>query len=343
MAQPRTSSWTSSSRSRAMKIMALTRSAPSSIVTCGLVLQGGGDVPVVARLVLALDGVDRDVEVVDQAGRDVVLGRERVGGDQDEVGAAGLRGSGPGWPSRPSRAGRPTSAGRPAASRPRTARGSPGARACPAPPRGSAGSRRWPGRGPSRHPQPWSPRCQSPEDIRRAPGREGRRQAVTRAHRTANRSVRRPEQAERLLPLPVHPVERPGGGPGRSCISRAIASPWALAWVGVRSEASLTRASNRAQSSADIATRSARLVHSGGSRGCKRPKPPLLLRSPPTPPTITIHGHDLDSGSTRRSPTFVEPPSELNDSRTYVSSESSVRGFPRARRGSPRRETRRRP
>ena len=59
-----------------------------------LVLQGRGDVPVVARLVLALDGVDGDVEVVDQAGRDVVLGRERVGGDQHEVGAAGLEGPG---------------------------------------------------------------------------------------------------------------------------------------------------------------------------------------------------------------------------------------------------------
>ncbi len=77
-----------------MKIIALTRSAPSSIVTLRLVLQGGGDVPVVAVLVLALDGVDRDAEVLHQAGGDVVLGGQRVGGDEHEVGAAGLEGPG---------------------------------------------------------------------------------------------------------------------------------------------------------------------------------------------------------------------------------------------------------
>ena len=45
-------------------------------------------------LVLALDGVDGDAEVLHEAGGDVVLGRERVGGDQDEVGAAGLERAG---------------------------------------------------------------------------------------------------------------------------------------------------------------------------------------------------------------------------------------------------------
>ena len=86
----RTSVWTSSSRSSAMKIMALTRSAPSSIVTWGCVLQGGGDVPVIAVLVLALDRVDRDAVILDQAGRDVVLGRQRVGCAQQQIGASGL-------------------------------------------------------------------------------------------------------------------------------------------------------------------------------------------------------------------------------------------------------------
>ena len=45
-----------------------------------LVLERGGDVPVVAVLVLALDGVDGDAEVLHEAGGDVVLRRERVGG-----------------------------------------------------------------------------------------------------------------------------------------------------------------------------------------------------------------------------------------------------------------------
>ena len=47
-----------------------------------LVLERRGDVPVVAVLVLALDGVDGDAEILDQAGGDVVLGGQRVGGAQ---------------------------------------------------------------------------------------------------------------------------------------------------------------------------------------------------------------------------------------------------------------------
>ena len=86
----RTSLWTSSSRFRAMKIIALTRSAPSSIVTFGLCSKRRGDVPVVAVLVLALDGVDGDAEILDQAGGDVVLGRQGVRRAKQQVGAAGL-------------------------------------------------------------------------------------------------------------------------------------------------------------------------------------------------------------------------------------------------------------
>ena len=56
-----------------------------------LVFQGGDDVLVVGVGVLAADGVDGDAEVLDEAGGHVVLGGERVGGDQHEVGAAGLQ------------------------------------------------------------------------------------------------------------------------------------------------------------------------------------------------------------------------------------------------------------
>ena len=52
-------------------------------------LQGGGDVPVVGRFVLALDGIDGNAEVLHEAGGHVVLGRQRVGGDEHEVGPAG--------------------------------------------------------------------------------------------------------------------------------------------------------------------------------------------------------------------------------------------------------------
>jgi hypothetical protein len=59
-----------------------------------LVLQGLGDVPVIARLILPLDRIDGDAEVLDQAGGDVVLGRQRVRGDQDQVRTAGDQGPG---------------------------------------------------------------------------------------------------------------------------------------------------------------------------------------------------------------------------------------------------------
>ncbi len=59
-----------------------------------LVLQGGDNVLVVGIVVLAADGVDGNAEVVDEAGSDVVLGAERIGGDQHEVSAASLEGAG---------------------------------------------------------------------------------------------------------------------------------------------------------------------------------------------------------------------------------------------------------
>ena len=53
-------------------------------------VDGGVDVPVVGRVVLALDGVDAHAVLLDQRRRDVVLGGERVGGAEHHVGAAGL-------------------------------------------------------------------------------------------------------------------------------------------------------------------------------------------------------------------------------------------------------------
>ena len=73
----RTSVWTSSSRSSAMKIMALDQVGAVVHRDVRRVLQGGGDVPVVAVLVFSLDGVDRNAVVLDQGGRDVVLRRQR--------------------------------------------------------------------------------------------------------------------------------------------------------------------------------------------------------------------------------------------------------------------------
>ena len=84
----------SSSRSRAMKIIGADEVGAVVHRDVRPVLQRGGDVAVVGRLVLALDRVDGDAEVVDQAGGDVVLGRERVGRDEHEVGAAGDEGPG---------------------------------------------------------------------------------------------------------------------------------------------------------------------------------------------------------------------------------------------------------
>src|SRR5207247_463838 len=49
-----------------------------------LVLQGGDDVLVIGVVVLAADRVDGDAVVLHEAGGDVVLGGQRVGGDQHE-------------------------------------------------------------------------------------------------------------------------------------------------------------------------------------------------------------------------------------------------------------------
>ena len=53
-----------------------------------LVIDGGEDVVVVGVVVLALDGEDGNVVVADQAGGDVILRGERVGGAEHDVGAA---------------------------------------------------------------------------------------------------------------------------------------------------------------------------------------------------------------------------------------------------------------
>ncbi len=53
-----------------------------------LVIQRRHDVRVIGVVVLALDGVDRDVVVANQASRDIVLGGERIGGAQYDIGAA---------------------------------------------------------------------------------------------------------------------------------------------------------------------------------------------------------------------------------------------------------------
>ena len=65
-----------------------TRSAPSSIVSCGAVLQRLVDVLVVRLVVLALDRERRDAVLGDQRGGDVVLRAERVAGAERELGAA---------------------------------------------------------------------------------------------------------------------------------------------------------------------------------------------------------------------------------------------------------------
>ena len=53
-----------------------------------LVIERRHDVRVVRVVVLALDGVNRDVVVANQAGGDVILGRQRVGSAKHYVGAA---------------------------------------------------------------------------------------------------------------------------------------------------------------------------------------------------------------------------------------------------------------
>ncbi len=66
-----------------------------------LVVERRHDVRVVGVVVLALDGIHRDVVVAHQAGGDVVLGGERVGGAEHDIGAAIAQGDGRGWRFRP--------------------------------------------------------------------------------------------------------------------------------------------------------------------------------------------------------------------------------------------------
>src|SRR5262249_19188399 len=55
-----------------------------------LVVEGGLDVLVIGGGVLAFDGVSRNLVVRHQAGGHLVLGGERVGGAQHDIGAAEL-------------------------------------------------------------------------------------------------------------------------------------------------------------------------------------------------------------------------------------------------------------
>src|SRR5207237_8502657 len=58
-----------------------------------LVLQGRGDVFVINVGRLTVNREDGNTEIVNQAGGHVVLGRQRVGGDEHQVGPAGLNGA----------------------------------------------------------------------------------------------------------------------------------------------------------------------------------------------------------------------------------------------------------
>ena len=85
-----------------MKIIAADQVVPSSIVTCGALLQGGCDVPVVAVLVFALDCVDRNSIVLAPGRRDVVLRRKRIRWrHQQQIGPSGLERLGQIWLSWP--------------------------------------------------------------------------------------------------------------------------------------------------------------------------------------------------------------------------------------------------
>ena len=55
-----------------------------------LVIERGAQVAIVGLVVLALDRVGGNLVVLNQRRRDVVLGRQRIGGAQNHVGAAGL-------------------------------------------------------------------------------------------------------------------------------------------------------------------------------------------------------------------------------------------------------------
>jgi len=60
----------------------------------GLVIDGGFDVLIIGFSVFGADGEYGNFEIPHQRRRDVVLGAEGVGGAEDQVGAAGLDGTG---------------------------------------------------------------------------------------------------------------------------------------------------------------------------------------------------------------------------------------------------------
>ena len=98
------------------------RSAPSSIVTCGSPSSSARDVPRVGVEVLAAQRPHLDAVLEHERRRHVVLGRERVGRAQRDRARRRPSASGRGSRSRRSRAGRPRSGPRPAAARARSAR-----------------------------------------------------------------------------------------------------------------------------------------------------------------------------------------------------------------------------
>ena len=61
-----------------------------AVVHChlGLMVERGGEVRVVALVVLSLDGVNRNAVVADQGGRDVILGGKRIRRAQHHIRAA---------------------------------------------------------------------------------------------------------------------------------------------------------------------------------------------------------------------------------------------------------------
>ncbi len=124
----------------------------------------------------------------------------------------------------------------------------------------------------------------------------------------ARRSVRRSEQAERLLALPIHPVRWPGSGP--RAIAHEVGNHLAVG-PGLRGHPIRCLINERIEPSPILRRHRdpQRSTHPGRrEQGMQRAKPPLLLRSPPAPSTITIHVPTPDEPCLRR-----RDPSRLHD------------------------------
>ena len=68
--------------------MAVTRSAPSSMVIWGLWSSADDDMRIVRVFIFTLDGKDGNVEILHQGGRHIILGAQRVRGANHDVCAA---------------------------------------------------------------------------------------------------------------------------------------------------------------------------------------------------------------------------------------------------------------